>query len=312
MVITPSSTCTVVITSITIQKLTNGTGDLTVYGDLLSTASEVSKGGGKTYPSLYLRSSGNKYGFYLGTYGLTITSSGNDSVTFYSGTILPASNFYSWSSSSNTNELTDTRLYRDAASIIAQRFDATQQTFRLYNTFTGSTNYERTSLSGVAGYYISRAAETAGTGADNLDVLDSPAGTGGVGIRPPTETTGGGFVTRIARAVSSTLSGASGSIAVNVPSGKRIKGIQLRVNTAITSGDGGTTWTAAYANTPTTAITSGQAFTKNTKFNALHPAYEVTTDIVTITITPNSGTFSAGVIEAFVYYEDTVALADAP
>ena len=115
-----------------------------------------------------------------------------------------------------------------------------------------------------------------------------------------------------AEAVSSSLSGASGSIAVNVPAGARILGVQLRVDTAITSGDGGTTWSAAYVNTPTTAICSGKAFTKSTKYNAVHPAYELTTDVVTITITPNSGTFSAGVVRGVVFYELPAVIANAP
>jgi len=121
----------------------------------------------------------------------------------------------------------------------------------------------------------------------------------------------GGYTRQLAEAVSGALSGASGSIAVNVPTGARILGVQLRVDTLVTSGDGATSWTAAYVNTPTTAITSGQAFTKNTKFNAVHPAYEITTGTVTITITPNSNTFSAGVIRAIVYYEAIDNLSDA-
>lgn len=108
-----------------------------------------------------------------------------------------------------------------------------------------------------------------------------------------------------------TLAGATGSIAVNVPSGARILATQLRVDTLITSGDGGTTWKADFVNTPTTAICTAQAFAKNTKFNAIHPAYEVTTGVVTITITPDAGTFSAGVIRAIVYYEDITAMANA-
>jgi hypothetical protein len=119
--------------------------------------------------------------------------------------------------------------------------------------------------------------------------------------------TTGGFIVKSAEAVSSALSGASGIISVNVPISCRILGIQLRVDTAITSGTG-TTWTAAYVNTPTTAICSGQAFAKNTKYGALHSAYEVTTGIVTITITPNTGTFTAGVIRAIVYYNDLDAM----
>lgn len=121
----------------------------------------------------------------------------------------------------------------------------------------------------------------------------------------------GGLKRQYAEAVSAALSGSSGSIAVNVPAGSRILGVQLRVDTAITSGDGATSWAAAYVNTPTTAICSGQAFTKSTKYKALHAAYELTTDVVTITITPNSGTFSAGVVRAIVYYEALDAMADA-
>jgi hypothetical protein len=122
--------------------------------------------------------------------------------------------------------------------------------------------------------------------------------------------TTGGFVRKYAEAVSAALAGASGSIAVNVPAGARILGVQLRVDTAITSATG-VSWTAAYVNTPTTAICSGQAFAKNTKFNAIHPAYEITTDVVTITITPNADTFTGGVVRAIVYYETFDAMANA-
>jgi hypothetical protein len=175
---------------------------------------------------------------------------------------------------------------------------------------TDASNYERITTHGVVGSSVNITAETAGTGADNLDMVLTPAGTGGVGVQSETTNTLGGFVTRIKEAASGTLSGASGSIAVNVPSGKRIKGVQLRVDTAITSGDGATSWTAEYTNTPTTAITSGQAFTKNTKANFIHPAYELTTGTVTITITPNANTFSGGVVRAVVYYEDFVDMKD--
>jgi hypothetical protein len=120
--------------------------------------------------------------------------------------------------------------------------------------------------------------------------------------------TTGGFIVKVAEAVSATLSGASGSIAVNVPLGCRILGVQLRVDTLITSVSA-TTWTAVYVNTPTTAICSGQAFAKNTKYNAIHSAYEVTTGVVTITITPNTGTFTAGVVRAVVYYNDFDSMA---
>uniref|UniRef100_A0A6M3IKV7 Uncharacterized protein n=1 Tax=viral metagenome TaxID=1070528 RepID=A0A6M3IKV7_9ZZZZ len=123
-------------------------------------------------------------------------------------------------------------------------------------------------------------------------------------------TSGGGLTRQLAEATSGALSGASGSIAVNVPTGARILGVQLRVDTLITA-ETGVSWTAVYVNTPTTAICAAQAFTKNTKFNAVHPAYEITTGTVTITITPDAGTFTAGVIRAIVYYEAIDAMSDA-
>ena len=120
--------------------------------------------------------------------------------------------------------------------------------------------------------------------------------------------TTGGFVRRIIEATTGTLSGATGSIAVNVPSGARILGVQLRVDTLITSATA-TSWSAVYVNTPTVAIAAAQAFAANTKFNALHPVYEITTGTVTITITPNLGTFTGGVIRAICYYESLDAMA---
>ncbi len=74
---------------------------------------------------------------------------------------------------------TDIRLYRDAAATLAQRNGTTQQIFRLYNTTdAGLTNYERLTLTGVAGTSVNITAETLGTGADNLDIVLTPAGSG--------------------------------------------------------------------------------------------------------------------------------------
>ena len=119
----------------------------------------------------------------------------------------------------------------------------------------------------------------------------------------------GGFTRKLAEATSDTLSGASSTIAVNVPSGARILGVQLRVDEAITSDNVTKTWAADYVNTPTTAITSGQIFDINTKFDAIHPAYEITTGVVTITITPAAGNFTGGIVRGIVYYEQIDAMA---
>ena len=118
----------------------------------------------------------------------------------------------------------------------------------------------------------------------------------------------GAFTRQVAEAASAALSGATGSIAVNVPIGSRILGVQLRVDTAITSDNVTKTWAATYVNTPTTAITSGKASAKNTRFEAVHPAYEITTGTVTITITAAAGAFTGGVVRAVVFYEALATL----
>jgi hypothetical protein len=63
---------------------------------------------------------------------------------------------------------------------LAQRNGTTQQIFRLYNTYTDASNYERLTLTGVAGTSVNITAETLGTGGDNLDIVLTPAGTGAV------------------------------------------------------------------------------------------------------------------------------------
>ncbi|MDZ4324745.1 MAG: hypothetical protein U1A73_06970 [Pseudomonas sp.] len=59
---------------------------------------------------------------------------------------------------------TDLVLLRDAANILAQRNATTAQAFRLYNTFTDASNYERLSLAAVTGGAYTLTSEAAGTG----------------------------------------------------------------------------------------------------------------------------------------------------
>jgi len=88
---------------------------------------------------------------------------------------------YEWTSGSATASA-DLYLYRDAAATLAQRNGTTQQIFRLYNTYTDSSNYERLTLTGVAGTSVNITAETLGTGADNINIVLTPAGTGVVSV----------------------------------------------------------------------------------------------------------------------------------
>ncbi len=129
-----------------------------------------------------------------------------------------------------------------------------------------------------------------------------------------TANTGGGYGRTFSEATTGAMSGATASIAVNVPSGARLLGVQLRVDTLITSG-AATSWSAAYATGATQSITTGQVFTKNTQVNTMfntNAATDITTGTTTITITPNTGTFTAGVIRAVCYWEQFVAMSAAP
>ena len=65
----------------------------------------------------------------------------------------------------------DVSLNRDAADILAQRRDTNAQTYRLYNTYTDASNYQRTSITDDStGLVIDQ--QYAGTGAARTNLLD--------------------------------------------------------------------------------------------------------------------------------------------
>jgi len=72
---------------------------------------------------------------------------------------------YSWSSPSVT--LPDLSLFRDAAQTLAQRNGTNAQTFRLYNTFTDASNYERGFMRWNTNV-LEIGAEKAGTGLNRI------------------------------------------------------------------------------------------------------------------------------------------------
>ena len=87
--------------------------------------------------------------------------------------IMRPSHQLAWASGDPTSA--DLALARDAANALAQRNGVNAQAFRLYNTFTDASNYERTSL-GWAGNIFSIAMEGAGTGSTSRTVrLDAQA-----------------------------------------------------------------------------------------------------------------------------------------
>ncbi len=89
----------------------------------------------------------------------------------------------------------DLVVLRDAADTLAQRRSTNAQTFRVYGTFTDASNHVRAALSSTS-TAVTLAAETAGTGADNIPINLTAAGTGTVKVNSVAEV-----------AVSSTVAG---------------------------------------------------------------------------------------------------------
>ncbi len=87
-----------------------------------------------------------------------------------------------WSSGTQGTGSYDTSLYRDGVGVLSQRDSTTAQAFKVYGTYTDASNYVRGSLTSNGTSSVTLAAETAGTGADNIDLILTPAGTGYVGI----------------------------------------------------------------------------------------------------------------------------------
>jgi hypothetical protein len=173
LIITPSNTCTVSITSITVEKLTDATGDLTVDGNIVARSQVIIPTSTSAYPGLAFDKYRQK-GLYeiLGDVYLRADA------TFKFG----GGYFDIQSTTAELRFNTDSYLRRAAANTLALRNSTNQNTLHVNNTHTDTSNYERMALSGVQGASINITAETAGTGGDNLDVVLTPAGTGAVRV----------------------------------------------------------------------------------------------------------------------------------
>ena len=116
----------------------------------------------------------------------------------------------------------------------------------------------------------------------------------------------GGIKTMVYEALGTAIAAKTFSIAVNVPTGARIIGTQLKVMRVLVSSDGGTAFSAAFATGSTqacgTAVAYAAGTTQNTFFNP-NAATPVTSAVTTITITGDSSkTFAAGgTVRAIVY-----------
>lgn len=105
--------------------------------------------------------------------------------------LLASDGVFGWASESNYATggvgARDLAVYRGAAGVLEQRNSTNAQKFRVYHTYTDTSNYQRSAIQ-TGSDYVELAAETAGTGADNVDVKLTPAGTGAARIAAPTYT----------------------------------------------------------------------------------------------------------------------------
>lgn len=92
-------------------------------------------------------------------------------VSIGSNVVLPSAGLISWS---------DLFLQRDAANVLACRNGVNPCTARFYATFTDILNRENFAIIPTIGAGFELKAETAGTGADNLGIILTPAGAGGL------------------------------------------------------------------------------------------------------------------------------------
>jgi hypothetical protein len=98
---------------------------------------------------------------------------------------LSSNSAISWGNSPTVGTL-DLTLVRDAADTLAQRRTTNAQTSRIYGTYTDASNYVRASLSSTS-TAVTLAAETAGTGADDIPLNLTAAGTGTIQVNSVAE-----------------------------------------------------------------------------------------------------------------------------
>lgn len=109
------------------------------------------------------------------------------SANYYSnGVRISSDSEIAWTNTVAASGTADVILLRDQPARLALRNGTAQQSFGVYNTESGSlANYERLTLTGVAGTSVNLTAESLGTGAANLNVVITTKGTGFVGINTP-------------------------------------------------------------------------------------------------------------------------------
>lgn len=94
-----------------------------------------------------------------------------------SSLVMRSNGMFAFSATTDPSGSADVTILRDAAETLALRRATNAQVFRWYRTFSTTSDYERGALQTAAGQIII-AAETAGSGTDDIDVTLTPAGAG--------------------------------------------------------------------------------------------------------------------------------------
>ena len=125
-----------------------------------TTATNIIGGSAGSLP--YQTGSGATTTLGIGSANTVLTSSGTAPQW---GTTLSGLTSVSLTSAAGLNWNSDTYLQRDAANIVAQRNSTTAQGFRVYNTYTDASNYERAAFDWVTtGNTLTIGTQNAGTG----------------------------------------------------------------------------------------------------------------------------------------------------
>jgi hypothetical protein len=145
----------------------------------------------------------------------------------------------------------------------------------------------------------------------NIDVSITPKGTGDIKLNG--EVVINNLVNfKAAVGTSGELTGATGTITLNVPVGAWVIGYSMNNDVATTDDDGDGTYTAAFAGGLTSDLNDGNAIAaaQNTKVTAIG-GIGITTGALSIVLTPDGTSFTGGEVSATVVYLTIEELADA-
>lgn len=156
-----------------------------------SSVATITSSGTSTGPETVMVTLGNQTGALLqigrrnAAAALATIAQGGFGPTYVT---LEALGTFSWSNTNlNSGATADLFIWRDAANILAQRNGIISQTFRIYNTFTDFSNYERGVFSWVSNA-LNIGTQNAGTGLSrNVEIVSG-------GISALTISTSGAFV----------------------------------------------------------------------------------------------------------------------